>query len=301
METTGGSVSADTGGGSDTTAPVEDQAAPDTKQEVQAQVKAQKERIKLKVDGEEIEEEIDWNDRDSRIKDRQLSLAAKKRMGEAQAEKRKAFEIIKAFESDPESMLKRLGPKGREIAEKFLLAQINDEMLTPEQKELRALKNENETYKQKDAREKAEREAQVAQQKENEYAQSFQKTIIEALNKSGLPKTPELVKRMAAMMSKNLEYGLELSPDDLVAEVKSDLTALFKSIVGDADGDHLIGMFGDDVANKIRKSDIKKLMEKHGQVYQPGKKVEPVGGSSSEPSRPMSMDDWRESVNRRIK
>jgi len=264
-----------------------------------AQVKALK-KYKLQVDGQEMEAEIDLNDDEAVRKELQMSRAAKKRMGEAQAEKKKAFEIIKAFESDPESMLKRLGPKGREIAEKYLLAQINEEMLSPAEKELRDLKNENETYKQKEAREKAEREAKISAQKEYEFAQSFQNTIIQALEKSGMPKTPTHIKNLARLMSQNLDLGLDLSPQELADEWARERAQDYSTEFKDMSADQFVKLYGQDMANRLRKHAIKELQEKHSHLNQPGKKVE-SSGSSSQQSRPMTMDEWRDSVSRRIK
>jgi len=260
---------------------------------------AQKEKFKLLVDGEEIEEEVDFSDKEGLKKRLQLAHAAKKRMSEAQDAKKKAFQIVKEFEENPESMLARLGPKGREIAEKFLLSQIQDEMLSPEEKEFRDLKKYKEmTEAEKDkVKEALEREA--ATKIESDYAKRYQDTIIEAMEKSGLPKTPELVKRMAGIMKKNLEYGLDLSPDDLIAEVKSDITNLVKSVFGDADGDQLINIFGKDIANKIRKADLKKLQEKQSQLFQ---KPKAQGSSSGKnEARPKSIEEWKQEVEDRLK
>jgi hypothetical protein len=290
-----------------TTAPVADVSSAATTEgaveskseavEVKTPPASQKEKFKFKIDGEEIEEEYDLSDKERLRTDLQLSKAAKKRMAEAQADKRKAFEIIQKFEADPKSMLQRLGPKGRAIAEEYLLSQIQDEMLTPEQKELRDLKKQNETYKEKEEREKKEAEEKVLLQRETEYAQKFQDTIIQALSKSSLPKTPEMVKRMAGMMKKNLEFGLELTPDELAAEVKSDLTSIFKSVVADADGDQLIALFGADVANKIRKSDLKRLTERQSTGFQPGK---PEGGAPVvNERRPMTMEEFMAQADQR--
>lgn len=259
-----------------------------------------KEKFKLTVDGEEFEEEVDWNDKADITRRLQLAKAAQKRMSEAKDAKTKAFDIVKAFESDPASILKRLGPKGRDAAEKFLLEQIQDDMLTPEEKEYRMTKAELAKYKAKDAEtaEAAEKSAKSAQ--ENKYAQEFQTTIIEALTKSGLPKSPELVKRMAGVLSKNLELGLDLTADDLVVEVKRDILELVKSVTKDADGDQLEAIFGKDVANKIRKNDLKKLQDKQDQVFQrPESRPAPTRQTKSD--RPMSIDQWKETINERIK
>lgn len=105
---------------------------------------------------------------------------------------------------------------------------------------------------------------------------------------------------MASLMSKNLELGLELTSDDLAAEVKSDVLEMFKSIVKDAEGDDLINMFGADVANKIRKSDLRKLQEKQGQVFKQSAKQETPSPSRIE-KRPPTIDEWKEEIERRVR
>lgn len=300
METTN-TTSTESTTSTEQTSPITTENTDSSSQDLtKSQVQALKEKFKLVVDGEEIEEEVDWNDKEGMKKRLQLAAAAKKRMTEAVEAKRKAFEIVKAFENDPESMLARMGPKGREIAEKYLVKQLQDEMLSPEEKELRDLKAYRESKEKEELTKKEQEQLGVQQKREMEYAQQFQTTIITALEKSGLPKTPELVKRMAATMQKNLEYGLELTPEDLVMEVKSDLTKIVKSIIGDSDGDSLIGLLGDDVAKKIRQSDIRKLQEKQSQLFQGGKKSATSSSQSQQESRPMTMDEWKESVNRRL-
>lgn len=259
-----------------------------------------KRKIKLKIDGQEIEEEYDPNDEEAIRRDRQLARAAEKRMSEARDKTKKAFEIIQAFEKDPETMLARLGPKGREIAEKYLLKQIQDEMLTPEQKQAREEKEELERYR-KEKQTAAEKEAaDELSKQENEYAQQFQNTIIDAVKKSGLPKSPELVKRMASLMAKNLDLGLDLTADDLVFEVKKDLTSMLKSVIGDADGEQLIEMFGPDVANKIRKSDLRKLQEGQMKVFGNTPKNDGGNRPPERPKRPQTIEEWRADVARRV-
>lgn len=258
-----------------------------------------KEKFKLSVDGEEIEEEIDFSNKEDLKKRFQLAHAAKKRMAEAVAERKKAFQIVKEFEDNPESMLARLGPKGREIAEKFLLSQIKDEMLTPEEKEYRELKKYKESTEAEKAKLREAEEKKASERREAEIAQSYQAKFIAALEQSGLPKSPDMVKRMAQMESKNLEYGLDLTPQELAAEVKKEIINLVKFVTGDADGDQLINIFGEDISKKIRKSDIKKLQEMQSKVFQSGGQKQNV--STKEESRPyMTIDQWKEQLNEKF-
>lgn len=302
----------DTAVSTDTAAPVDSQPAntseasgdqgsvPAQSAEQKKAVQAAKEKFKLTVDGEEFEEEVDLNDKEDLRRRLQLAHAAKKRMAEAKSEKAKAFDIIKAFEEDPTNVLRRLGPKGREAAEKYLLEHIQESMLSPEQKAQRERDLKLQKYEEQEKLTEKQKAEQELQAKSNQYAQQFQATIIQALDKSGLPKSPDAVKRMANIMQKNLKLGLELTPDDLVLEVKNEVHGMLKAFIGDADGDQLVSMFGEDIANKIRKSDIKKLQEKHGQVFQtPSRQAEPSQPRANE-SRPMSMDEWKEQINKRV-
>lgn len=286
-------------------APVETQSFSEQSEGVQIAPAAQaqksmREKFKLKVDGEEFEEEIDLADKEGLTKRLQLSAAAKKRMAEANADKKKAWEIIQAFEANPESMLSRLGPKGREIAEKFLLKQIQDDMLTPEQREYAQTKAERDELK-REKEERLENERRSAQEKKDfEIAQNFQTTIIEALNKTGLPKSPIAVKRMAALLKKNISLGLDLDASDLADEYKKERLAEHKALIGEADGDQLISMFGEDVAKKIRMSDLRKLQEKNSMVFKQGNSSQNSAPTQNSENRPMSIDEWREDLDRRF-
>ena len=263
---------------------------------------SQKEKIKLLIDGEESEEEVDWNDRESLKNKIQLAAAAKKRMAQAKEQTHKAMSIIKELESDPENVLRKLGPKGREIAEKYLLSQIKDDMLTDEQKELRDLRLERQRNQEREAKEKETVETSERQKKEYDIAQGYQATIIDALNKTGLPKTPKLVARTAEIFKHNIQHGLELSPEMLAKEVKSERLAELKAIINDADGPQLIEMFGEEMAKKIRRHDIMKLKERQSSVYQQQIRKE-QGDQNSGRDKPEweSMDDWKEKARQRAK
>lgn len=261
------------------------------------QVQAAKERLKLQVDGQEIEKEVDWNDKESLKKELQLAAAAKKRMGEAGSLKNQALQIIKAFESGDHSILAK-HPKGREIAEAFLMAQIQEEGLTQAEKDQRAKDKELEEWRNKDKTAK-EKEQQAAQAKrETELIQSFQKTIIDAIDKTGLPKSPELVKRMAGLLQKNLKLGLDLTADELAVEVKNETTGMLKAILGNATGAQLIEMFGPEIAKQIRKHDIETLKAK-ANLPPAGKKPEVVVNEQPKKGY-MTPDEWKEEIARRV-
>jgi hypothetical protein len=298
---TGGSDAASTDTSVDSGVTTESQESGDaTPKEAAKAIQAIKERFKYKIDGEDIEEEIDLNDKESLRQRLQKGYAADKRMSEARAAKQKALDIVKQFEEDPANVFKRLGPKGREAAEKFLLEQIQDDMLSPEEKDMRMTKAELAKYQAKEAKAKEDAEKSEMSVREKKYADDFQATIIGALEKAGLPKKPELVKRMAKLLSDNLANGLELTADDLAGLVKSDKTSEIKALIQGLDGDQLIALFGEDIANSIRKSDLRRLREKQSSVFQ---ERTPLGATPQvkKPSGPMSMDQWKASIEENLK
>jgi hypothetical protein len=295
METTTATTAATTEAA---TTPTQEQGtAQGSAEQAQPQATPQLKKFKLKVDGEDFEEEIDLSNESELIKRFQLAKAAEKRIGQSKAEKQKAMEVLKAFE---DGTLFKKHPKARELAEQFLVEQLEDEMLSPEQKEFRDLKK----YKEDKERHELERqkalEMAAAEQKEAALAQQYQKTIIDALDKSGLPKTPDMAKRMAYIMKKNLDLGLSLTAEDLASEVKTELSGLLKALVGGSDGEQLINLLGEDSAKKIRAWDVKKLKE--GMVNKSNVKQEPtVKAPRRDDGKSMSIEEWKEQVKARLK
>lgn len=277
---------------------VETQQAAST--EAKPLTQAQKEKFQYVIDGEQVEEEVDFSDKEALKKRFQLGHAAQKRMAEAKAAKAKAYEIVKAFEDDPANILERLGPKGLEAAEKFLMKKIQEQMKSPEEREYEMTKAELAKYKEQEKLAKEAEEKQKISAQEAKYAQEFQATIISALEKTGLPKTPDLVKRMAYIMSKNLELGLDLSPEELAHEVRKDQQELIKSLSKDASVEQLLEMLGPDIANKIRKYDLEKLKLKRNPVLSPDK-PEVFENTEKRSKKPVSMDEWKAQIEERLR
>lgn len=257
-------------------------------------------QMKLKIDGEEFIEnlpfEYDENDKTQvEYLKRQLQMAkvANKRMNEASTTRKQAEQFIQLLQQDPMKVLsneKIMGQKKfREIAEQFILQQIEEESMSPEERKHKDMEQRLRQYEEQEKQIKAKEEADQAQKLEEHYAQQFQKVIIEGLNESGLPKNPFTVKRMAELMQKNLQHGLELEPKHLAQLVKEDYQRELASIIGGANADQLLSLFGEETANKIRKHDLEKL--KSGNL-QPKNNQQEI--KRDNPPKTMTMSEWRE-------
>lgn len=251
-----------------------------------------KRKYKFKSDGQDYEEEYD----DESIT-RQLSLAkaAQKRMNEASMTRKQAESFINALQNDPMSVLQDpriMGQeKFREIAEQFLSKQLEEQLLSPEEKARKNMEERLRKYEEQEKEEMTKAEQVKLQKLEEHYSNEYQKTIMEALNTSSLPKNSFTVKRMASLMQKNLEHELDLPPQALAQIVKEDYQKELVSLIGNSDASQILAMFGEDTVNKIRKHDLEKL---RNNANSPMKPSSSPGNDNVPPKkmRPAEFAEW---------
>lgn len=237
-------------------------------------------RLKLKLDGQEVElPESDV------IALAQRGKVADQRFSEAATTRKEAQEIIEFAKSNPTEFFKRTGMNARQWAEEFLMGELKREQMSPEQK--KAADNEMklkeyETARKHQEAKKLDDEKQAAQQK---HMQNYDMLFVEALGKSGLPKTAYTIKRMAELQLVNLKQKLNLDADQLAKVVREDYIAEQKQLYGALDGDQLIDLLGPELVKKLSKAQIAKL------------KAKASGGSGSTPltrSSDKPAMSWRE-------
>lgn len=275
--------------------PVEGDNAP--KENAQSMLK----KFKLKVDGEEIEEEFDLSNEEALIKELQLAKAAKKRMAEAQDAKRKAYELMQSVDQDPLNLLKRLGPKGYELAEQMLLEKMQNDMLSPEEKHYREMQRKLEAYENQEKLLKEQQEKQQLEAMEKQQADHYQKVIIDALDASGLPKTAESAKRLAFLLHKNLQLGVELDAVDLAKEVKNEFQSGIASLLKNATPEQLVELLDKEAVKKLRAYDTNQF--KARQKFT-GTKTAAQGHALPPQSKGrgyQTLEEWQEELNERLR
>lgn len=254
-------------------------------------------RLKLKVDGRD--EELDEGEV---IKWAQMGRSAQKRFQEAAAARKQAEDFIKMLKENPLEVLRNpaIGIDVRKFSEEFLTKELQKETLSPEQRRIQELEenlraSDNEK-KQREEQQRVEQHAKLQQH----FAQDYETKITEALQTSGLPKTPLTVKRMADRMSAGIAAGFDLSPADVVQMVRQDYLTEVHDLFSQTDGDALIKILGDGVANKIRKADLARLKSTPlggSHLAAPVAKEEPV----AKVKEPKDIYEWREMVEKRVK
>lgn len=246
---------------------------------------------KIVVDGKEME--VSTQDL---IRHYGKGKAADSRFQEAAAMKSQAEQFINMLKTDPIKVLSdpRIGHDMRKLAEDYLVSQMKQEMMTPEEKAIQEKLQRLQILENEKAEQDRIKQQEQSKALEMKYADQYQKDIIGTLETAGLPKTEHTVKRMAYYMSQALDQGYELSAKDVVDMVKKDYINEIKALYSGLDGDILMDMLGPDLAKKVSKHNLSKLKNPNG-VTKPGAILETPNQSIGEKKK-LSMKDWKKQL-----
>lgn len=241
------------------------QATPTTPQEQKIESK-RLQKLKLKVYGEEMDEDLpDFLKVDESpeaveylTKQFQMAKAAQRAMQENSSYKNQVQQFFNGFKADTRAALEQMGIDPKQFAAAVIEDEIKKSQMSPEQRraedaEAKLKKFEDERKKEKDELGKKEQE-RMQQLEYDKINTQFER----ALEKSSLPKEAYIVKKMAEYMLIASKQDVELSAEEVLPlveqEIKSDIQALIRAL-----GEDKVEEFvGKDVFNKIRKKNIAK-------------------------------------------
>ena len=281
---------------------------------------------KLIVDKKEIEV-----DDEQLIRFAQKGAAAEKRLFELSKERKQVEAreqtitqkeqqldaIFKALQDDPVSVLKKLlGDKSkvREKVEPFLAEEIKYEQMDPRERAFLEEKSRRETLEaQIKEREESDKQKEFETHK-NRAADEFQKIIIHAMDKGGLPKTPRHIKAFASYMQKAIDKDQPINEETVgrIANlVREDNIDDIRELVGGYAeqakkaeeakdfptlvklGNEIVDILGETTVNLIRRADLAKLKASQPQV--PKQTFETPRAQQPAPKKGyMNMDEWKE-------
>lgn len=258
-------------------------------------VKAEKEmqnlvkKFKLKVDGQEYEEEIDFNDEEGLTKKLQLAKAAQKRMQEHAVLRKDLENLVQMMKTNPAKVLgdPRIGVDLKKFAQDIINQEIEDLQKTPEQREKEKLQKELEELKDQKKKEDEERSAKEFERLKEQTEQQLDNDITSALDTSGLPKTPYTVKKMADLMMVALHNNIDLSAKDLVPILKKNMTSEIREMLSVSPEEVMEELLGKDNISRLRKRNIQKIK----QAVESTKDIKNTGADvkSKEPEAPKKI------------
>ena len=220
-------------------------------------------KLKLKVDGQEIEQEFDMNDEEAIREELQMARVARKRMQEYSELQKEVGTFIDALKKNPRKALSNpnIGVDVKELAARIIEEEIAESRKSPEQIERERLQLELQAMKEERDREKAEDQArQMDRLKEQEF-ERIDIQIDQALQSTDLPKEPYVVKKIAEYMLLGFQEGKDVTPADVLPLVREEILSDIRHLAEVLPEDALQEIFGD-VIKKVRKANVAKAKQK---------------------------------------
>lgn len=218
----------------------------------------------------------------------QLRELSDKKRSEADKALQEYNKLFQTFKSDPIKFMKATGVDFEGLATQFLAKKAEDAMKDPKERELEQARKEAETYKkwveeQKAAQEKAAKEAQVAQVRQQIHQEIIQ--AIEEAKDLGMPVDEELVISVAQKMMLQDMKQKPLSAKEALPKAYASTQKWLQGMASKMEGESLVKWLGQDVANKIRKYDLAQLKAKKASLTpsQPQARVEPKKDAAPAP------------------
>jgi len=204
-------------------------------------------------------------------------------------------EIAEMIQTNPWQLLQRAGYDPRQLAEEYLTQAIEEDMLPENEKELRRVRQEKEELERQYKEELTRREQEQMQVAIQQAQQEISNSIIDALESSSLPKSPEVVKRIANYMLIAEQKGINVNPKQVIPLVEEDFRNLNAQILKSLDPSKRISYIGEDLLKQIRQDDLARLKTSQSQASQSTPKPRQSA------NKKITKEEWRKELAERIK
>jgi hypothetical protein len=220
-------------------------------------------KLKLKVDGQEIEQEFDMNDEEAIREELQMARVARKRMQEYSELQKEVVKFVEDLKKNPRKALSNptIGVDVKELAARIIEEEIAESRKSPEQLEREKLQEELTRMKEERDREKNEDNARQMERLREQEFERIDIQIDQALSTTDLPKEPYVVKKIAEYMLLGFQEGKDVSPADVLPLVRDEILSDIRHLAEVLPEDTLQEIFGD-VIKKVRKANVAKAKQK---------------------------------------
>ncbi len=263
-----------------------------TKQEAQAL----KKKLLIKVDGQEMEEELSWDDEEGLKRHLQKSKAFDKRVKEYSTYKGQVDQFLKQLKDNPESVLEKMGFNIDEFAEKRLSKKVEEMSKSPEQLAREKMEQELDDLRKKMKMTEEQKEQSEMEKLRNEQAASIQSEIQTALESATtkLPKrNPFVVQKIAQNMILAMKNGYpEVTAKDVIPIVEKQWREELKSYFDTSSEDIIEELVGKENLNRYRKTRIS-AAKASGKQTQTAKQVVKDTGMTRKEEKPKEPKSFK--------
>lgn len=251
------------------------------------EAQALKKKLKIKVDGQEFDEEVDFEDEEGLKRHLQKSKAFDKRLKEFSGYKNQVEAAFEMLQNDPEAFLEQMGLNVDDLAEKRLSRKIDEMKKSPEQIEADKMRKELEDYKKKEKEYSERAQKAELERMKNEQATQIENDITSALDnaKSILPKrNPAVMQRVAQTMLLAMQKGYyNVTAKDVIPLVEKQYREEVASLLGTS-SDEMLEMFATkERLNNYRKSQVQQRKAAPPTPNKP--RIEDVGSKKIEKTK----------------
>ena len=226
-------------------------AAPgETKAETMARM------FRVTVDGQEREV-----DEKELLRGYAHAQAANKKFEEAAMTRKEAEQVLRIFKENPREAFKLLGTDARKFAEQVINDELNEALLSPQERELRDYKAKVEKFESESRRAKEEYELEQSTKEFEKYQETIQSEMLSVIAEAKLPNTSDTIRKMAYYLEAELNAGYNVTPKDVVSQVKADYQATVDQLLGGLDDDQLEDYLTSKHYRRIAKSSVKTGMQ----------------------------------------
>jgi hypothetical protein len=204
-------------------------------------------------------------------------------------------EIASMIQSDPWTLLQRAGYDPRKLAEEYLTQAIEEDMMPESERELKRVRLERDELERQYKEEMERREQEQMQGAIQQAQQEISSQIIDALSNSSLPKSPDVVKRIANYMLIAEQKGINVNPKQVIPLVEEDFRNLNASILKSLDPTKRISYIGEDLLKQIRQDDLARLKTTQSQASQS------IPKPRQSANKKITKEEWRRELAERIK
>lgn len=234
----------------------------ETTEELQEELVEQIRQLKLKVDGQDIIEDLPFDITPEQAeyftKQAQLARVSQNRMQETAELKKVGVQteaeikgFVEALKSDPIKVLESMGIDTKEMSVERLQAEAKKLEMSDEEREISDLKQKLKDHEEK--KDAAEKQATLEKQERmrDQYAAEYEQDLMSAIDDSQLPKNPEIIQRLAQYMHTAIKLGIDLSFKDLIPMVHDSVRTDMSKLLGSLPVEEIMGVLGDENIQKI--------------------------------------------------
>lgn len=215
----------------------------------------------------------------------QLGWAKDNRFEDSAKAIKERDQLVAHFKSNTREAMRKLGIDPRKFSEETLYELLEDEKLTPEQRELRDAKAKLKSIEDEKKSSETKAQEERIEKLTDAEADRLNAELPKLLASAGLPKSPLTLKRVAELWLTNDEEGLDVPLETLVELAREQYLKDIQELFGASDGDTLLKLLGEGNAKKIRKADLQRLKGTGGQAATKPARAAPAKGRTKEEFR----------------